>query len=47
MQNRILFHNGKSLEVPVIQGGMGVGISLSSLAGAVTVSYTHLTLPTT
>lgn len=35
MQNRILFHNGKSLEVPVIQGGMGVGISLSSLAGAV------------
>lgn len=35
MQNSIVFHNGKVLEVPIIQGGMGVGISLSSLAGAV------------
>lgn len=25
----------KVLDVPVIQGGMGVGVSLSSLAGAV------------
>ena len=40
---------------PIIQGGMGVGISLHKLAGAVaaaggvgiiSVSYTHLTLPT-
>ena len=36
-------------EKPIIQGGMGVGVSRSSLAGAVaaeggvgTVSYTHL-----
>ena len=29
-------------DIPVIQGGMGVGISLSGLAGAVAVSYTHL-----
>ena len=27
--------NGRILEVPIIQGGMGVGISLSSLAGHV------------
>ena len=39
----------KTAKVPVIQGGMGVGISLGNLAGAVakeggigTVSYTHL-----
>ena len=25
----------KKLEIPVIQGGMGVGVSLSGLAGAV------------
>ena len=62
------------IKTPIIQGGMGVGISLSGLASAVaneggigviscaglgllypkgkgdyteTVSYTHLTLPTT
>ena len=28
----------KVLDVPVIQGGMGVGVSLSSLAGAVAAS---------
>ena len=28
----------KILDVPVIQGGMGVGVSLSSLAGAVAAS---------
>ena len=27
--------NGRILEVPIIQGGMGVGVSLSSLAGHV------------
>ena len=41
--------------LPIIQGGMGIGVSLSNLASAVTkaggigiisVSYTHLTLPT-
>ena len=26
---------GKELEIPIIQGGMGVGVSLSSLAGNV------------
>ena len=30
-------------KLPIIQGGMGVGVSLSRLAA---VSYTHLTLPT-
>ena len=27
--------HGKELKIPVIQGGMGVGVSLSGLAGAV------------
>ena len=36
----------KTLSVPILQGGMGVGVSLGGLAGAVAVSYTHLTLPT-
>ena len=36
----------KELKKPIFQGGMGVGVSLSGLAGAVAVSYTHLTLPT-
>lgn len=35
MTSKIKFKNGKELDVPIIQGGMGVGISLSSLAGAV------------
>ena len=31
----------KILDVPVIQGGMGVGVSLSSLAGAVAPCSRH------
>ena len=34
---------GKELSIPLIQGGMGVGVSLERLAGSVAaVSYTHL-----
>ena len=29
----------KQLKVPIIQGGMGVGISLGGLAGATIISY--------
>jgi len=50
------------IEKPIVQGGMGVGVSWDRLAGTVShegglgvisavgtgsVSYTHLTLPTT
>ena len=35
MDATIKFRNGKELVTPIIQGGMGVGISLSGLAGAV------------
>ena len=35
MISTIKFKKGKELKVPIIQGGMGVGISLSSLAGSV------------
>ena len=34
----------KVLDVPVIQGGMGVGVSLSSLAGAVAKQMGHVEL---
>ena len=30
---------GKRLSLPVIQGGMGVGVSLSGLAGAVAAAH--------
>ena len=35
MNHKIVFRNHKVLEVPIIQGGMGVGVSLSNLCGAV------------
>ena len=31
----MLTHGGKPLQVPILQGGMGVGVSLGGLAGAV------------
>ena len=30
---------GKALPVPILQGGMGVGVSLGGLAGAVAVHF--------
>lgn len=33
--DKILFRNGKQLVLPLIQGGMGIGVSLGGLAGAV------------
>ena len=34
-ENRTLFIGNLAVRIPVIQGGMGVGISLSALAGSV------------
>lgn len=35
MKHKPITINGKTLEIPVVQGGMGIGISLGGLAGAV------------
>ena len=52
---RSFFIGKYEIKLPIIQGGMGVGVSLSGLAsavaneggvGVISVSYTHLTLPT-
>jgi len=36
--NKIIFNNKKSISIPLIQGGMGVGVSLGNLAGHVALN---------